>query len=191
MFHLNGCVVARASAPGAPRGRTCGGWWPLESRLDDRRARELSDDLDLLQMERSGPRVLAEHDVLHEYLALCRALDVRDVRLLVCASPVRTLDAVPAWLETLVREATPLGIDVAYPSGSFSFINGVLAGNCAALAAHLGGCLNPAGLLPREQDVERFVEAYSSMQETCELEAIEDALALHLWESSSCCVERS
>jgi hypothetical protein len=183
-FFLNGCVVARAAdgTSTKPRGHTCGTWWPLEYH-GDAYASALSDHLDLLAMEHSGPRVVADLGEVQEYVSACALGGVPDVRLLFCASPIRTVDPVPEWLTRAVAASTRLGVDVAYLSGTYSFLEEAGQVGVPELAEYVARRLNPAGLFDYEEDALGFIELYRTFESRHGLELLDDdAAPIELWE---------
>ena len=127
---LNGYVIGRSRHDWVPelsnyRGVESIEWWPLRN-LEDPSARLLTESIDGIAIRHPAyemyPVASADEVLLERYHQSCSRLGVLPLQGMVCASPVKPLVPAPSWLSAL-RETLPfLGIDLAYPSGSYSFI---------------------------------------------------------------------
>ncbi|MBI3202447.1 MAG: hypothetical protein HYZ29_12975 [Myxococcales bacterium] len=183
-----GCSIAagRVSAR-LPRHRGTGAfrWWPLSAPVPSApRARALFDRLGemFLGDEADDPWVTADRIFLRDYLREAEAAGIPGITChLTVASAPRGGDC--AWLVRLASDATWLGIDVAYCSGSFSFIEASYYEELPDLHRFLNANLNEFGLFPSQQEAKAFIEIYAaSLDAGSQLETLDGAVLIPLWE---------
>lgn len=158
-------------------------WWPLSRIRDDPRARALTERVERLFLSDVGdePWVVCNRDLLRAYLA---ELEIRKLDL-TCHVAERhgAAEVECTWLQPVVKRARWLGIDVAYCSGSFSFVESARSSGVRALRGFLDARLNRFGLFEREGDAEQYLVEYRRALESGEeLETLDSAVLLRLWE---------
>lgn len=185
-----GCVVARredtwpilyARYNGVCRGR----WWPLSEQSADPQSRALTAvrENDLLMWDPGVPKVDCSSDLsyLRTYVEACERLAVAPLYALVCSS--RDDDAPIEWLEDLRGDCAHLGVDLAYGSGSFSFINGDLGTKDDELAKYLAVHLNAHGLFETFEAAEAFMVVHQrALDRGVNLETLDGVMPIELWE---------
>ena len=167
------------------RGVCRGRWWPLCDRPSDPPARALTDarERELLVWPPSDPRVDSCIDLyyLRSYVEVCDRLEIAPLDLLVCAT--RGGDAFIDWVVELRDESSHLGIDVAYGSGSYSFINGDFSAEDDEIAGYLDEHLNDNGLFNSFAEAEGFMAVHQrALDRGVNLETLDGALPIDLWE---------
>ena len=183
---LTACDTWPIKIPGY-RGVCRGAWWPLEKYAPrDELARRLNDEWQdelLGQVDQSMPLVSADIDLLHRYAEAADGLGVPLYGLL-CASPVARA-GLPNWTRTLQTRCTHLGIDISYPSGSYSFLNGAYFARGSDTHEFLRANLNANGLLSTAADARDFLRRYQAeLDSGADWETLDDAIPIELWQDS-------
>jgi hypothetical protein len=83
-------------------------------------------------------------------------------------------------IDTNRATLTQLGIDVSFPSGSYSFINGVYLPRNKALVDFIDSHRNQFGLFCSFPDAVRFMTLHSSLEGELGLEPLDDAIPVSL-----------
>jgi hypothetical protein len=189
-YALNGYAILTARdtwpirIPGY-RGVCRGAWWPLrEYERGDETARALSNALEgelLGQLsEPQLPDAIVDAQLLRKYSDAAAILNIPLYGLL-CASPVARA-SVPNWTRSLQKRCEYLGIDICYPSGSYSFLNGVSFVKDSALFEFMRANLNPNGLLSNPATASEFLRRYDGeVDRGANWETLEGAMPIELW----------
>lgn len=165
------------------RGACRGFWWPLrEHEKHDGAARKLSDTLqdELLAQAPSLPHATSNEEVLRKYVEAAEALKIPLYGLL-CGSPVAGArgSSLPSRLQPSCEY---LGIDICYPSGSYSFSNGAYFSRRGSLVEFLKANLNQNGVLSTAASAQEFLRRYQlELDRGANFEALDDALPIELW----------
>ena len=165
------------------RGACRGFWWPLrEHKKHDEAARKLSDTLqdEFLTQAQSMPHATSNEEFLRKYVEAAEGLNIPLYGLL-CASPVAGArgSSMTSWLQP---NCEYLGIDICYPSGSYSFLNGAYFSQSGSLVEFLKANLNPNGLLSTAASAQEFLREYQlELDQGANFEALDDALPIELW----------
>lgn len=186
----SGCVVLSRrdtwpiSIPGY-RGVCRGLWWPLrEHAKADLVASRLTATLKRQFLEELGssrPNVSTDAKLLRDYMEACVRLKVGPLFAFVCASPYP--GAAPDWLVALRDECEHIGIDVSYPTGSYSFVDGDFFEENAEIFAFLKSHLNGNGLFDNIEDAEQFMRLHQTANDRgANLETLDDVTPIELWE---------
>ena len=196
----SGCVIAHrldtwpildARYRGVCRGR----WWPLGEHREDAQARALTGvrENHLLTYSPTDLRVdsCTDLDYIRSYAEACDRLEIAPLYSLVCVA-LQANDAPVDWVENVRGQCIHLGVDVAYGSGSFSFINGDFGVEDDELARFLAIHLNDCGLFDSFDDAEEFMRLHQgALDRGVNLETLDDAMPIDLWEDRELIVVRN
>jgi len=92
-------------------------------------------------------------------------------------------DAPVDWIEEVRAKSAHLGVDVAYGSGSYSFINGDLGAEDDEIAKFIAQHLNDNGLFNTFDEAEAFMALHQrALEHGVNLETLDDAMPIDLWE---------
>ena len=168
------------------RGVCRGQWWPLGNQSEDPQAKGLTEarEKDLLTWPPSEMRIDSCIDLAYvrSYVDVCDRLKIAPLYSLVCSSR-HTDEASIEWIEELKYNSTHLGIDVAYGSGSFSFIIGDFGAEDDEIAKFLDEHLNDCGLFNTFAEAEAFMMVHQrALDRGVELEILDGAVPIDLWE---------
>jgi len=183
------CAVAARRFPklSKHRGVGEGQWWPLgELRHRNEIARELSREVDLAfsGLTDDVPWATRDKDLLRRYVTGMRAIGMHDftchVTIIESAQAGTT-----SLIDDVVAAAEFLGIDVAYGSGCFSFVEYADLNASPEMRKFLDAKLNQAGLLRSQDDVNVFLDIYRHQLEAgVNLETLDGAIPIRLWEDA-------
>jgi hypothetical protein len=181
----------RARVPGY-RGVDTVTWWPLQNLNRKDMATEvvsIADRMDqvLLTIPTGAATVCSDLDLVDEYLTACRKAGLLDTSTLYADAHVHEDPyANSHGPADQSREALiPLGIDVTFPSGDYSFINGVYLPQNTLLVDFIDKHRNEFGLFRSFADATRFMALHSSLERDEGLEPLSDALPILLSVRSS------
>lgn len=168
------------------RGACRGFWWPLrEHEKHDEAARMLTNALqdELLAQAPSLPHATSNEELLRKYIEAAERLDI-PLHGLLCASPVAGA-SVSSWMRRLQAGSEYLGIDVCYPNGSYSFLNGAYFSQSDRLVEFLKANLNHHGLLSTATSADEFLRRYQvELDAGANFETLDGALPIELWHDS-------
>ncbi len=115
------------------------------------------------------------------YATHCRKLGIGPLHGIICCAECSSPDDIPPpWLGALARRAKRLGVDVAMPNGTYSFIDSVWNSG-GELGEFLHKRLNANGLFDVAEDANIFVEMYRGSATTRNLEDINLGEVMELW----------
>lgn len=188
---ISGCViVARGDTwpicDPRYRGVCRGTWWPLGAyEQTDRRSRELTTILasDVLGRPPADPSPDVSRDLeyLGSYVETCGSLGIQSLYALIASA--KSSEPLSPWLSLLQQGCKHLGVDVAYSSGSYSFINGGCLAAQPAIAEFLQQTLNEFGLFDSFDDAESYLALYQAeIDRGVNLETLDGAVPIELWE---------
>ena len=168
------------------RGAGARTWWPLGAvNGKTEEARRLTETLQLRHL--AAPRntyppvASSDADFLDSYWSECIRCGISEVHGFVCASNEPLMDLPSTWILSLRDSCELLGIDVAYPDGTYSFINSVYGATNPELSRFLRGTLNENGLLNSEEEAKEFKRLHEVANINGCLEDLEGAVTMRLW----------
>ena len=167
------------------RGVGAGRWWPLAAlRFENALASEMSERIDCAFVACSGDRPWATSNIalLCDYMRAVQTLQLPGVT---CHLTVLQTDegSTDTGLAKILSSSEPLGFDVAYPTGYFSFIESVYAHAPYDLRRFLDENLNSCGLFESREKSDEFMVLYQeSLSTGSEFETLDGAIPIALWE---------
>ena len=152
-------------------------WWPLQTLNIKQLATDVGATVRKMDQVFAArppglPTACPDSDVMNEYLTACRKAGLRDTSTLYVDSRRQ--------MEVSREEINLIGIDVTFPSGSYSFINGVYLPQNAVLVDLIDKYKNEYGLFRNFDDATQFMAIYSSFEGPLGLEPLDDAIPLSL-----------
>lgn len=134
------------------------------------------------QPDNRVPDALSDLDYVRVYIETCERLKLASIYCLICGSTASS-EPQPDWLLQLRELSEPLGFDVIYPSGSYSFVNGDYFAEGSEIRAFLDRNLNDNGLLDSMDQVETFTRMHQAgVDRGANWETLDDASGVMLWE---------